>query len=242
MNIKDEIEKLIELQELDSHFLAFKAQRDEELPEKIAALKDGLAERKTIISTLEEEYTRIQLRKKEKELDLATKEEAVSKCNGQLYLLKTNKEYAAKLKEIESFKADASVIEEDILKIMDELDAKNKELSEKKGLIDQDEAAVNKEVSALGEQIKDLDAQVKNLEGKRGRISEGVEKALFARYQHLLDNRQGRALVPLQGFSCGGCFMTLPRDIMNKVKQYHEVIDCEFCARMLYIAEDFQHA
>ena len=233
---------MIDLQAIDSEFLSLKKKRDVELPAKVAELKDDFESKKLVLSTLEEEHKKIQVRKKEKELDLATKEESISKCNAQLYQLKTNQEYKAKLKEIESLKADVSVIEEDILKIMDETDGKNKELSEKKGLIQQEELQAKTEIAKIEEEIKELDIKVKGLEDKRKIVSQNIDRSLLARYEHLLDNRGGLALVPLQGFSCGGCFMNLPAEVMNKVKQYHEVIECEFCARMLYLAEDFPHA
>ena len=122
---------------------------------------------------------------------------------------------------------------------MDEVDAKKKELAEKKSVIDQQEAEANKKIKEVEEQIKELDIQVKGLDDKRRIITSTIDKTLLLRYEHLLNNRQGVALVPLEDFRCGGCFMNLPAEIMNKVKQYHEIIECEFCARMLYIAEDF---
>jgi predicted nucleic acid-binding Zn-ribbon protein len=239
MNLKEEIRKLIDLQKIDSQSFGLKKKKDGDLPEQIAVLKSDFESKKTILATLEQEHTSIQVRKKEKELDLATKEEGISKCNGQLYQLKTNQEYKAKLKEIESLKADSSVIEEDILRIMEEVDENKKKLSEKKSVIDQQEAEANKKIKELEEQIKELDIRVKGLEDKRKIITTTIDKPLLSRYEHLLNNRQGVALVPLEDFRCGGCFMNLPAEILNKVKQYHEIIDCEFCARMLYSAEDF---
>ncbi|MBN2119422.1 MAG: hypothetical protein JW734_00010 [Candidatus Omnitrophica bacterium] len=240
MDIKEEIRKLRDLQDIDSKFLALKNERDLALPGRIAELKESFESKKSILSALEEEVKRSQVKKKERELDLATKEEGVSKCQGQLYQLKTNQEYKAKLKEIESLKADISVIEEDILKIMEEVDQKAKTLNEKKEEFKGQEAELNKAVEKIEQDIKQLDIQVKGLEDKRGILTQGIDSVLLKDYEHLLNNRWGLALVPLKAGSCGGCHMNLPPEVTNKVKQYIEIIYCEFCARMLYLEEDFQ--
>lgn len=239
MNVKEEIRKLIDLQAIDSQLFNLKKERDGEKPEKIREIKEDFESEKSILSSLEEETKRTQLKKKEKELDLETKEESTRKAQVQLYQLKTNQEYKAKLKEIESLKADTSIIEEDIIKILEESDEKSQKLAEKKKLIAEKEKESNLKIKQIEEEIKELDAKIKNLQDKRNILAKKVDPNVLKRYEHLLKNRNGLALVPLKDGSCGGCFMNLPPEMTNKIKQYKEIIQCEMCARMVYLAEDF---
>jgi len=239
MQIKEEIRKLIELQKIDSHLLNLKQQKDVIKPGELARLKETLESKKTELSSKEEAIKQIQIKRKEKELDLETREEAIRKAQAQLYQLKTNQEYKAKLREIESLKADVSVVEEDIIRILDELEKKNKELKEVQEKLQEEEDKIKKEISKIEAEIKNLEAEIKNLENKRNILASEVDKNILKKYEYLLQHRGGLAIVPLRNGSCGGCFMNLPPEITNKVKQYKDLVQCEMCARLLYLEEDF---
>ncbi|MCD6583376.1 MAG: hypothetical protein J7K71_01680 [Candidatus Omnitrophica bacterium] len=239
MQIKEEIRKLIELQKIDSHLLNLKQQKDIIKPGELAQLRETLESKKTELSSKEETIKQIQIKRKEKELDLETREEAIRKAQVQLYQLKTNQEYKAKLREIESLKADVSIVEEDIIRILDELEKKNKELREVQEKLQEEESKIKKEISKIEAEIKDLEAEIKNLENKRNILASEVDKNVLKKYEYLLQHRGGLAIVPLRDGSCGGCFMNLPPEITNKVKQYKDLVQCEMCARLLYLEEDF---
>ena len=130
MDLKQEIRKLIELQELDSKIYTLTQEKDITKPAQLDELRNNFQAKKEALSSYEEKVKQLQLKKKEQELDLASKEENVRKAQGQLYQLKTNKEYHAKLSGIESLKADVSVIEEVILNMLEELDKAEQDLEE----------------------------------------------------------------------------------------------------------------
>lgn len=239
LNVKEEIQKLIDLQKIDSQILAFKRERDTEKPQQLQELKDTVDSEKSVLTSYEQGLRNIQLRKKERELDLQTKEEAARKAQGQLYQLKTNQEYHAKMKEIESLKADVSVLEENILIILEEVDDKVKELNEQKKVVEEKEKKFNEEKKRIDEEIKELDIKIKNLEDKRGILTKEINPEVLLRYEHLLRAKHGLALVPLKEESCGGCYMNLPPEMINRVKHYSQIVECEMCARMLYLEEDF---
>ena len=69
----------------------------------------------------------MQKQRKDKELELASKEEAAKKLQGQLYSLKTNKEYQTMLQQIQDAKADGELVEEKILILFEESDQVKKE-------------------------------------------------------------------------------------------------------------------
>jgi len=119
MNLKEELVKIVQLQEVDSNIYSLKQEKDIKKPAQLESIKVEFEEKKNELSAFEEKIKATQLKKKEKEIELASKEENLRKSQGQLYQLKTNKEYQAKLTEIGSLKADISIEEDDLLKIMD---------------------------------------------------------------------------------------------------------------------------
>jgi len=238
MNLKEEIAKIVKLQEIDSQIHKLKIEKDFDLPSQLKNIKDGFEEKKQSCLAYEEKTKQIHLTKKDKEVDLAAKEENLRKLQGQLYQLKTNKEYQAKLTEIASMKADISVVEEDLIKILDETESVQKDLDAQKQILSQEEAKSKEEEIKINEKIKDIEVTLKNLEDKKSILSKDIDKNILLQYEDLLTKRNGFAIVSVEGGNCGACHMLVTHQKINEIKMYEKPILCENCVRMLYIAED----
>ena len=120
-NLKVQLVGLIKLQEIDSEIYKLRAEKYSK-PLEIKKLEEVFQAKKAQMADLEKRSLDIQKAKKDRELELAAKEESTVKLQGQLYSLKTNKEYQTMLQQIQDSKADASVIEDKILELLEELD------------------------------------------------------------------------------------------------------------------------
>ncbi len=239
MDLKEEIRKLIELQELDSKIHSLLHNKDEEIPSKLEELKNNFNEKKNALSSFEEKVKQLQLRRKDKELDLSTKEESVKKAQSQLYQLKTNKEYQAKLVEINSLKADVSLIEEDIINLLDELEKAEKELNDAKKRLEEEEKRFKEEESHLKEEAKQLEIQINNLKDKRKIVADSIDDNILSTYERLLKTRDGIAIASVENENCSACHMRVTAQTINEIKMYKDLVFCEMCVRILYIKEDF---
>jgi len=139
MQLKDELRKLMELQKVDWQIYNFNRQKETEIPETSEKIKIEFEQSKKEFSAADAKFKELHVKKKNKEMDLAAKEEGIKKAQTHLYQLKTNKEYSSKLSEIVSLKADSSLFEEDILRVMDEIEAADKKLKEEKDKLAADE-------------------------------------------------------------------------------------------------------
>jgi len=238
MNLKDEIRKIIQLQEIDLRIYHLRQELDTEKPEQLRKIKETFEQKKQGADEAEKKLKALQLRKKETELDLASKEENLRKYQGQLYQLKTNKEYQLKLTEISSLKADVSVAEENVLKILEETEFGKTELDRQKGLLKEEEENFKKEENVIREQIKDNQALLKNLEDKRSIAIKDVNKEILDKYERLLKTRNGLAIVPIKDNNCGACHLTVTHQEINQIKMYEELVYCNNCVRILYIPDD----
>ncbi len=136
--MKDQIKKLVELQALDVDIYRFKKEVEEK-PLALEELRKHFESKKASLKALEEQLKRNQVDRKGSELELQAKEGDIVKANGQLMQLKTNKEYSAKLLEIENMKADKSVFEEKILIFYDESDKINVDITKERGILAEEE-------------------------------------------------------------------------------------------------------
>lgn len=236
-NILEQVRKLVELQKIDAEIYGFKRELEEK-PPYLAKIKEEFESKKTKLKTLEDKYKSAQVVRNSFEVDLKTQDDAIAKANSQLSQLKTNKEYSAKMLEIENIKADKSIIEEKILLSYDETDALKVSMDKEKQSIVEYEKNYLQEKKSIEDGMREIEERIKALDVQRIHVTPGIEKFHLDRYQKILVNKHGLALVPVQGSVCGGCFMNVPAQVVNEIKMHDQLIYCEICARILYLEED----
>ena len=236
-NLKDQIRKLVELQIMDEEIFRFKRELREK-PDELEALRLEFESKKVTLKALEEKLKHVQVHQKEIELDLKSKEEGISKADGSLSLLKTNKEYQARLLEIENLKADKSIVEEKILLGYDEVDAARKALDAEKATVAQYEKEFNAKKKQVDDDVAVIGDQLKVKESQRVRIAPEVRPDYLSRYERILKNKDGLGIVKVDNHACGGCHMHLTEQVMNQLMKYEEIISCDQCARLLYLVDD----
>lgn len=236
-NIRAQIKKLVELQKIDGQI--FNIKRDlRDKPLLLEGLKQQFEGKKMHLYELEEKHKASLLNRKTLEGDLKSQEEAILKANGQLSLLKTNKEYTARMTEIEGMKATKAMIEEKILLSYDESDGIKAQIDQEKGSLAKEEEQYLKSKKEIEAAVKEVDDKLKVLTEQRQQNLDGVDKTTLQRYERILTNKDGLAIVPVQNGACGGCFMNMPPQVVNEIKMHEKMTYCEMCARILYLADE----
>ncbi|MBN3038893.1 MAG: hypothetical protein JW869_05685 [Candidatus Omnitrophica bacterium] len=235
-NIQEQIGILVKLQEVDGQIYKLKDTLQKKPAEK-EALKEEFAQKGDRLKQREEELKAAQLKRKDKELDLEGKEKDIKKYQAQLLQLKTNKEYVTMQREIEGLKADKSALEDSLLELMDVIDRLKVEVQKEKENFAAEEKKLKEETVKIDQEVKQIEEKVAGLEGQRGQISVNVDKTLLSKYERILKAKEGLALVPAVGESCGGCHQTLPPQVINEMQMKDRIVTCDFCARLLYWPE-----
>ena len=236
LDLKTQIIGLVRLQELDSEIYALGNERATK-PQEIKTLEAAFELKKQDLLVLEKRSLDLQKQRKEKELELATNAEGVKKLSGQLFSLKTNKEFQTMHHQIADAKADGSVIEEKILiffeesdKIKAQIDSENLKLKNEEKIFLQQKKAIESRSQEIGDRLAQLDAQ-------RKQIIPDIDPKMLQGYEKILHSRDGLAMVTVKDNSCGGCHMLVPPQVINLIKMYERIITCEVCNRILYIKE-----
>ena len=235
-NLKDQIKMLIELQGLDTQIFRLEDELAA-IPERIKNKEAEFKEKDAGLKQLEDELKALQVKRKEKEGDLEAKEGNIKKYQQQLNQVKTNKEYKALQDEIGRIRADNSIIEEDILKIFDEVDAENKRIAKEKEFLKGEEAKFAEEKKKLVEEEKRLKAESDGFKAQREILAAKVDKKILTKYDKIIKSKDGLAVVTIADGACQGCFRILPPQVTNEVKMNLDVVYCDNCARILYLEE-----
>ena len=232
----DLLDILKRLQAIDGEL--FRLRREErEKPKALERVAAQVAAQEAAVKDAESKLTALQLTQKEKEGELQTREAQVKKLQGQLFQVKTNKEYSTMQHEIEALKADNSLLEEVILKIFDAIDQAAKGRKAEQAKLAEQQEQLRRERERIERELSTIRAQIEQLEQDRTILTPDVPKASLAAYERILGIREGLAMVPLVNDSCGGCHRRLPPQVMNQVYLKADLVTCESCNRILYFDE-----
>ena len=235
-NLEEQLKLLVELQGLDTQIL--KIRRDlESIPQELKKMDYAFEDKKSDLKKLEEALIALQMKRKEKEMDLESKEGSIKKFQSQLNQIKTNKEYAALNGEIGRTRADNSLIEEDILKIFDQMDVENRKIAKEKEFLKTEEVKLSEQKKKFDEEVSRIKAAAEGLCAQRAVLVVKIDKAALAKYDRIVKSKDGLAVVPVAGDSCQGCFRILPSQMIHEIRTKKELICCGSCARILYIEE-----
>lgn len=239
MPTEDQIKLLVELQKLDTHIFKLKKELFDQ-PIFIKRLEDEYKLKEENLKKREEELKSLAVRRKERELELESKESGIKKLQTQLYSLKTNQEYQTMQKEIASQRADVSVIEEGIIKVLVQTDECTAAIAHEKEVLVQHKQQFAQEKAKVDARTKEIEADLSKLDSQRAEIAQKADKKLLSQYDRILHAKNGLALVRVIGNACGGCNINLPPQVINEVRLKEELIFCGSCARILYYDESGQ--
>jgi predicted nucleic acid-binding Zn-ribbon protein len=91
-------------------------------------------------------------------------------------------------------------------------------------------------------QLAELDAQAPELppetyQSRREESRRHLGRALFERYQNLLDGGRCPAVAAIERASCSSCHLRLPTMVESQARRSPAVHTCPHCRRMLYAPE-----
>ncbi len=192
---------------------------------------------KTLAKEKQEEKVAVQKDIDRKELDLKTNEGAITKFNVQLNSIKTNKEYSALISEIGSKKADMSILEDEILDTMSKLEIAKQGFEKATDNLRNEEESLKDLIHSVDAEVKETDTEIEKIKGEQKKYIDLLDEHSLANYNRLSNIKGGKAIVPVIGNVCGGCFMNIRTQTLNALMGSKDLVFCQSCSRILYLDE-----
>jgi len=232
--MKETIASLIKLQELDTALDNLLQGQDRLGPQK-DKLQADIKALQTSLEDSKKSLTQAQVDKKNAELDIEAKDQAVRKSSGELNSVKSNDAYKALLTQMEEAKKAKSALEDKVLELMERIDALQKESKDRDKKFQEEKSAVEKQIAALDAEGQRLQAEYDAKKKDRDAFFETLPNLVRTPYDALRRGRRGvLVVVPVKGGICGGCRMTLPPSVINDAMKGADLVTCESCSRILY--------
>jgi predicted nucleic acid-binding Zn-ribbon protein len=148
--------------------------------------------------------------------------------------IKNIKELQALQREIEQIRQGNSEQEEELIKILEDLEtikanikAKEEDMAQKQELWQQKQQTMQAQISGIEQAVSEAGL-------RRKRIAAQVAGDLITRYELIFARRGGTAVVEVAGGICQGCYMNIPPQLWNEIIKSEKVILCPSCQRILY--------
>jgi len=184
------------------------------------------------------------------ELDLKTREQQVLRLRGTLNTVKTNKEYSAILTQINTLKADNAKIEEEALRIIQEVEAIKATAGEAKAKVEAEEQRMQEIQKTSSEEVARLTKMLEDLTVRRAEAAKAVPTDALAYFDRIAEQYEGEAMAvieihgkkPPHDYICGGCYMGLNAEHANALRVRDEIRTCDNCKRILYLEPEAEKA
>lgn len=234
--MREEVQVLIQVQELDREIGELEAQR-REIPLRRAELEGEETALRAELDAVRERLKMLLLEGRQSESELRSQEDRAARYQEQLSGVTTNVEYVTLLSEIKGVRERASAAEDRAIAILEETDQLRAREAELDAAIARAREASEGERVQLDERDRELADEVAVRTDRRTILSGRVGDELRRAYESIL--RRGRlpALVPLKGRACGRCFGTLPLQAASEIRRQERPYTCEHCGVLLYVPE-----
>jgi predicted nucleic acid-binding Zn-ribbon protein len=231
-----ELDKLIELQKTDTNLRRLK--RSLEMAEqRRAEIEQEFEQHASSIREVQSKRDELHARRAEYEKQIAENKTYLERADRNLKHAQNQKEYETAMRETDALQKQIAAYETQIVESMEELETVESELegrAEEISSLDAKRAEALSEFDSLVKRDrKEYDAELKH----RAEAFATLPDRLASIYDRMAQrSRDGIAVAEVVNGSCSACYMQLRPQVQLNVKKGDEIITCESCTRILYLA------
>jgi len=123
--------------------------------------------------------------------------------------------------------------EDELLAILEQAEAAESEAAEVRAKLAEIEDDWKAEQAELLVEKRKLEPQAEELRARRDGQAAGVDRSVLSMYDNIRARKGGLGVARLERGMCGGCRITLPVSIMQRVRGGGGVVQCVSCERIL---------
>lgn len=224
--------KLFQMQQID-----YELQEIHEMKGDLPAIVDELANRVTSTKAKIKELNELmkQLKKDRNALDIEiiAMTEKLEKYKSQQLQVKSNKQYDALAREIDTVTAKISNLEKEMELLEGKMQVTKTDVENETAAIEKITAEYEERQKELREINKEHEKKEKKLQQQREKLLEKIEKADFERYERIRKAKMGKAVVQVKRGACGGCYNRIPPQKILELRQNSKLFICEHCGRII---------
>jgi predicted nucleic acid-binding Zn-ribbon protein len=231
--LREQIEVLASLQSIDRE-IKERTQAKQSLLAEIQRWQSEMEAKRLETERRKQEWTEKEKQRQDKERVLQEENAKTIEKRMRMSRIKNIKELQALQREIDQIKQSNSALEEELLRVMEELDGAAATLTqaetERKELDDNWATKQNE----LEGQLAQVEKEIAGFAQERQDLATRINGDLIGRYELIFSRRGGTAVVSVLGGICQGCYMNIPPQLYNEILKGERLHLCPSCHRILF--------
>ena len=234
--MKAELQKLIALQNLDTTIR--KLEKDQKAtPERRAEIEKEFDQRAFEIRALENRRDEAKHTRARLENEVVDQRGRAERAERNLMSSKKPDEYTAAIREADAARKQISALETQILEQMEQLEQAEASLNERAAEIATLNSDREAKLKAFDDETGTIGDRLTSARKEREEVFASLPKPMSALYSRIGARiRDGVAVAEARNRSCSACFMSLRPQMMAEIRRGDEIITCDNCGRILYVA------
>ena len=234
--MKAELQKLIALQNLDTTIR--KLEKDQHaIPERRAEIEREFDQRAFEIRALETRRDEAKHTRARLENEVVEQRGRAERAERNLMSSKKPDEYTAAIREADAARKQISGLETQILEQLEQLEQAEAALNERADEIATMNSDREAKLKAFDEEAGTIGDRLATARKEREEVFAGLPKPISALYSRIGARiRDGVAVAEARNRSCSACFMSLRPQMMAEIRRGEDIITCDNCGRILYVA------
>ncbi len=204
-----------------------------DLPGIVDNLEAKASELKTKLQQLNDTIKNAKINRDKADVEIIDLGEKVEKYKSQQLQVKSNKQYDALTKEIESAESRSTQLEKDMELFEGKVQLAKTDIETVTTQYEEVSAELDDRKKELKEVNKEHEKEETKLQHEREKLLVRIEKSDLERYERIRKAKGGKAVVAVKRGACGGCFNRVPSQKILELKQNAKFFTCEHCGRIL---------
>lgn len=206
-------------------------------PKLVRARQAATQQKQADLDAQRDRQKHLRMTADKKSLQLKTNEAKIEDLRAKLNQASSNREYDALRTQIDADKMANSVLEDEILEALEQVDGCQmacKRLEQELAACKQEEERITKEVAATETRLRD---QATELGAALADAEKHLPGEAITIYRRLVQAHGAGALSEVTNKVCSACYVQLPPQMFLQLKSGH-LLFCKTCGRLLYPGED----
>jgi len=230
--LENTLRHLFALQQVDTKIQEIQDLKGD-LPQVVSTLQDQVGGAKGHLKELEASMKSAKIERDNADVELIELAEKVEKYKNQQLQVKSNKQYDALTKEIETAETRSAKLEKDMQALEGKMQVTKTDIESATANLAELEAELQERQKELREVNKEHEKEELKLQHEREKLTARIDKSDIQRYERIRIAKGGMAVVAVRRGACGGCFSRVPPQRILELKQNSKFHTCEHCGRIL---------
>ncbi len=230
--MKTKLQQLYALQQVDSHLDELQELKGD-LPSEVRTLEEQLALLGEQRTGHEQRMKQSFAQRDEADTQILSLKERLEKYKKQQFAVRTNREYDALTREMDTATETISKLEKEMEQLETAATVAKTEMQESAAKIEELQKQLEEKRTALAEVSKTTEDEELRFAHEREKLVARIARADLAAYERIRKAKRGTAVVPVKRQACGGCHNRVPPQKLLELRKNDRIYTCERCGRII---------